>query len=272
MEEILLRPKGEIGILIEAESINPDMFKGKSQDEIERLLVWQGPARLPLSDFFDVEVKASGGSGETSTESSIIIDGDVPRVKHIGHGMKTGKIEIRGSSGMHVGSEMTGGSIIVKGDAGSWAGMEMKGGLLHIDGNAGDHIGCAYRGSWRGMSGGRIEIVGSAKSQVGGGITGGEIIVYGDVENFCGIRQGGGLIIVKGSAIRGVGAEMNGGVIAVCGKIKQFTPGFIQTGSEKNPKLGEIQLDGILEKYTGDYAISKNPKGILYASGNDQGL
>lgn len=265
MGKILLKPKGEIGIMIEAEVVKPENFAGKSQKEIEQLLIWQGPSQLPLSDFFDVDIAPSDGSEETS----IIIDGDVPRVKHIGHGMKSGKIEILGSVGMHVGSEMAGGSIIVKGDAGSWAGMEMKGGLLHITGNVGDHVGCAYRGSWRGMSGGKIKIDGNARSQLGGGITGGEIMVSGNVENFCGIRQGGGIIIIKGSAIRGVGAEMSGGTIAVCGRINQFTPGFVQAGSEKNPKLGENQLEGIFTKFTGDYAIGKNPKGTLYASGSD---
>ena len=88
--EVLLKPKGEIGIMVEAEVINPVFFAGKSRDEIERLIVWQGPVKLPLSDFFDVEITGSGASEETS----IIIEGDVSRVKHIGHGMKVGKIEI----------------------------------------------------------------------------------------------------------------------------------------------------------------------------------
>jgi formylmethanofuran dehydrogenase subunit C len=147
--------------------------------------------------------------------------------------------------------------------------MEMKGGLLHILRDAGDHVGCAYRGNWRGMSGGKIVIDGNARSQLGGGITGGEIVVGGSVENFCGIRQGGGTILVKGSAVRGVGAEMSAGTVAVCGEIEQFTPGFVETGRENNPKLGENQLVGSFAKFTGDYAISKNPKGILYALDNN---
>jgi formylmethanofuran dehydrogenase subunit C len=258
--EVLLKPRGEIGIMVEAEVINPVIFAGKSRDEIERLIVWQGPAKLPLADFFDVETRGSGAPEDTS----IIIEGNVSRVKHIGHGMKAGKIEVCGCAGMHIGSEMSGGSILVKGNAGSWSGMEMKGGLLHIEGDAGDHVGCAYRGSWRGMSGGSIQIDGNAQSQLGGGLTGGEIVVGGDVENFCGIRQTGGLILVKGRAVRGVGAEMNGGTIAVCGGIKQFTPGFVEAGRESNPKLGENQLLGDFGKFSGDYALSKNPKGLLY--------
>jgi formylmethanofuran dehydrogenase subunit C len=260
MAEILLRPKGRIGITVEAEVIRPDIFAGKKKEEIERLLVWQGPVSLPLAEFFDVDVAGIS----TPEETDILIVGDVPRVKRIGQGMKAGRIEIHGSAGMHLGAEMAGGSISVRGDAASWAGMEMKGGLLHIAGSAGDHVGSAYRGSWRGMTGGEIQIDGSARSQLGGGLAGGQIIVAGNVENFCGIRQSGGLILVKGSAVRGTGAEMNGGTIAVCGAIKQFSPGFVGTGREENTKLGNMQLDGWYAKFTGDYALGKNPKGSLY--------
>jgi len=265
--EVLLKPRGEIGIMVEAEVINPSIFAGKSELEIEQLIVWQGPVQLLLSEFFEVDI-VGGSATLHPEESSIVIEGDVSRVKHIGHGMKAGTIEIHGSAGMHVGSEMAGGSIRVLGNAGSWAGMEMKGGLLHILGDTGDHVGCAYRGNWRGMSGGKIVIDGNARSQLGGGITGGEIVVGGSVENFCGIRQGGGTILVKGSAVRGVGAEMNGGTLAICGEIEQFTPGFVETGREDNPKLGDNPLVGSFTKFAGDYAISKNPKGVLYVRDN----
>jgi formylmethanofuran dehydrogenase subunit C len=260
MAEIILKSKGSIGILVEAEVIQPDIFAGKKKEEIEGLLVWQGPVQLPLSEFFDVDVNGMG----TSEETSILIEGDVSRIKRIGEGMKAGRIEIHGSAGMHLGAEMAGGSILVQGDAGSWAAREMKGGLLHIAGSAGDHVGSAYRGSWRGMTGGQIRIDGSARSQLGGGLAGGQIVVAGNVENFCGIRQAGGLILVKGRAVRGVGAEMNGGTIAVCGEIRQFSPGFVEAGREENPKLGDVQLEGLYAKFTGDYALGKNPKGSLY--------
>ncbi|VVB85783.1 Molybdenum-containing formylmethanofuran dehydrogenase 1 subunit C [uncultured archaeon] len=262
MSEVLLRPKGSIDIMVEAEVINPDIFAGKKTSEIEQMIVWQGAKQLPLSEFFDIE----GNSGNIAADTKIIIEGDVPRIKHIGHGMKAGEIVIEGSTGMHVGSEMAGGSILVKGNAGSWAGMEMKGGTLHITGNAGDHVGCAYRGSWRGMTGGRIIIDGSAKSQLGGGMSGGEIHVGGSVENFAGIRMNNGLVVVKGDAVRGVGAEMTGGIFVVCGKIKQFSPGFEYANTEKGPKAGETALLGEFAKFTGDFAISRTPKGILYAS------
>jgi formylmethanofuran dehydrogenase subunit C len=265
MAEILLRSKGRIGITVEAEVIRPDIFAGKKKEEIEGLIVWQGAKQFPLAEFFDVDVSRPNPSKEMKPEeTSIIIEGDVSRVKRIGQGMKVGRIRIQGSAGMHLGEEMSGGSILVEGDAGSWTGMGMLGGQIHIQGNGADHIGSSYRGSWRGMTGGEILIDGNARSQLGGGMVGGRIIVAGNVENFCGIRQSGGLILVKGSAVRGVGAEMNGGTIAVCGAIKQPSPGFVETGREENAMLGDIRLDGWYARFTGDYALGKNPKGSLY--------
>ncbi len=265
MAEILLRCKGSIGIMIEAEVIRPDLFAGKKKEEIEELVVWQGAMQLPLAEFFEVNVsRGTLPEEDKAEETSIIIEGDVSRVKRIGQSMKAGSIKIHGSAGMHLGAEMAGGSILLRGDAGSWAGMEMKGGLIHILGNAADHVGSAYRGSWRGMTGGEIQIDGNAKSQLGGGMVGGRIIVAGNVENFCGIRQSGGLILVKGSAVRGAGAEMNGGTIAVCKAITQPSPGFVKTCREENPKLGDVQLEGWYVRFAGDYALSKNPKGTLY--------
>ena len=262
MAEYLLSLKEKIGITVEAEAIRPDGFAGKKREQIEALPVWQGPRKLALSEFFDVEVRDGASSGPA--ETAIIIEGDLSRVKRIGQGMKEGKIEISGSVGMHLGEEMNGGDILVKGDAGSWAGMEMKGGSIHILGNADDHVGSAYRGSWRGMTGGEIRIEGSARSALGAGLVGGRIIVAGDVQNFCGIRQSGGAIIIRGSAVRGVGAEMNGGTIAVCGSIRQFSPGFVFAARDNDPVIGEERLEGSYSRFTGDYSLGKNVKGTLY--------
>jgi formylmethanofuran dehydrogenase subunit C len=264
IRKVRLTPKGEIDIMVEAETISPDSFAGKSEAELCELLVWQGPREVLLSEFFEVEAWDEETTGDGDGTVDILIDGDVSRVKRIGQRMTKGKIEIFGSAGMHLGSEMAGGEIEVRGDAGPWAGMNMTGGILEVSGDVGDHAGSAYRGSWRGMSGGNILVRGNARSQVGGGMSGGEILVQGSVENFCGIRQSGGLIVVEGDAVRGVGAEMIGGSIAVLGEIHQFTPGFVAAGTERDLALGERKVEGEFAKFLGDYAISKNPKGVLF--------
>jgi formylmethanofuran dehydrogenase subunit C len=262
MADVILKPTGNFDLTVEAEVVTPDNFAGKSADEIGKLLVWQGPAEYPLSDFFSVE----GNGGSSAEDTTIIIDGDIPRVKRIGQEMTAGKILVKGSVGMHTGSTMSGGEIVVEGDSESWAGMDMKGGSIHIKGNAKDHIGCAYRGSWKGMTGGRITVDGDAVSQVGGGLAGGEIIIGGSVKHFSGIRINGGLLVIKGNAFRTVGAEMTGGTIVVGGCIERFTPGFTMEGVESDLKFGDIECPGEYKKFTGDYAIPQKGKGVMYVS------
>lgn len=262
MAEVILKPISKFELTIEAEVITPDNFAGKNAQEIGKLLVWEGPQQLPLSDFF--EVKGNGGS--SAQDTTIVIDGNVSRVKRIGEAMTAGRILVKGSTGMHVGAFMQGGEILVEGNSDSWPGMEMKGGLLHIKGNSLDHVGSAYRGSWKGMTGGRIVIDGNAGNQVGGGMSGGEIVIGGNVDNFCGTRINGGLIVVKGNAIRTVGAEMTGGTIVVGGRIEKFTPGFQQTATESNLKFNDIECPGEFKKFAGDYAIPQKGKGVLYVS------
>ncbi|HII00564.1 TPA: formylmethanofuran dehydrogenase subunit C [Methanosarcinaceae archaeon] len=266
MAEVVLIPKKEIDIKLEAEVITPDAFAGKSAEEIGKLEIWQGPKTYLLSEFFDVERNEEDFSGETAEDTLIRIKGDMLRVKKIGEGMTAGRIEIEGSAGMHVGTGMKGGEILVSGDVNSWAGMEMEGGLLQIKGNAGDHVGCAYRGSWHGMKGGRIVIEGSARHQLGGGMDGGEIFVEGNVEGFCGIRQTGGLIAVRGGALRTVGVEMSGGTLLIGGRIERFSPGFECVGSETGPAFGDFEYAGEFKKFAGDFAISKRAKGVLYVA------
>ena len=261
MAEIKLVPKGKIGITVEAEVIRPDAFAKLSKEEIERLQVWQGPRELPLSEFFEVDVRA----GEAPEDTKIVIDGDVSRVKRIGQGMKSGRIEILGSAGMHLGAEMAGGSILVQGDADSWAGMEMKGGLLQIEGNAGDHVGSAYRGSWRGMTGGQIRIE-RERAQPAGRRPGGRI----DHRS----RKRGKLLrhspewrpdTCQGQCSAGIGRrDDRRHQSPSSAQSEQFCPGFVDAGREDNPKVGELQLEGKFAKFNGDFAISKNPKGILY--------
>ncbi|ABR55676.1 Formylmethanofuran dehydrogenase [Methanococcus aeolicus Nankai-3] len=273
--DIILTPTKKPDISIEADVISPDYFAGKTIDEIKSLEVWQGPIKLPLSDFFDVKIENNekdkadgrGGAPKDINEINIIINGDVDRIKYIGTEMTGGTITINGNTGIRIGSSMKGGSITINGNAGSWTGMEMKGGSITINGNAGDYIGCAYRGSWEGMTGGTITINGNAGKNVATGLKGGTITINGDVDEFCGIRQNGGLIVINGNVTRTVGVEMTKGTLVVCGNIRGFAPGFEQIGVEKDIVLKDgTKINGKFLKFKGDIAIVPKPKGILYVS------
>lgn len=116
MADVILKPTGNFDLTVEAEVVTPDNFAGKTTEEIGKLLVWQGPKEYPLTDFFSVQ----GNGGNSAEDTTIIVEGDIPRVKRIGQEMTAGRVLIKGSAGMHMGSGMKGGEIIIEGDADSW--------------------------------------------------------------------------------------------------------------------------------------------------------
>ena len=79
MVEIKLKLKNNPIFPLEADSISPDKFAGKSVDEIKKLTIYHGNEKGTIGDFFDV----SGSSGDLN-DLKIIIDGDVSDVKRIG--------------------------------------------------------------------------------------------------------------------------------------------------------------------------------------------
>ncbi|MEM2754828.1 MAG: formylmethanofuran dehydrogenase subunit C, partial [Candidatus Methanomethylicia archaeon] len=76
MGEVILTPKEVFKVLIDAETISPDKFAGKTIDQIRSLRVYEGGRRRTLSELFNVE----GDVGNSPQEVSIIINGDVSKV------------------------------------------------------------------------------------------------------------------------------------------------------------------------------------------------
>lgn len=263
MEKVTLTPNGQKYLVLEAEVITPDMFAGKTLEEIAALKVWEGNTTWPLGKFFDI----SGKTASTAAEQAIVINGSVPRVKYIGAKMTDGAILCKGDVDMYCGAWMKGGSIIVKGNVDAFAGIQMEGGNLVIEGNAGNYLGAAYRGDWRGMKGGNIVVYGNAGCDIGEYMIGGTITVKGNVNINAGIHAGravgakepGGKIIIYGNSPGRVGAQMIRGNIYVLGAIETMMPGFTLKGTE------EVELDGkksTFKVYTGDRAEAG--KGTLY--------
>lgn len=191
-------------IPIEADSICPDHFIGRSQAEIEALPAFYGRRKVTLGDLFTVE-------GEDSDQ--IVVEGDLRHVKKIGQRMTQGRITVRGDVGLHLGAYMRGGEIVVEGNAGDWAGAHMQGGRLWIKGNAGHLIGAAYRGEKRGMNRGEIVVEGDAGQEVGAQMRRGLIVVLGDVGDFAGAKMIAGSIFVFGRLGARAGAGMKRGTI-----------------------------------------------------------
>lgn len=253
-----LLPKIGPTISVEAEVITPDMFAGKSLDEIINLPVWEGNMKRKLGDFFEVEGKVA----ERSEDSRIVIDGDASRIKYIGARMAAGEIVVKGSVDMHAGDEMKGGRIVIEGNADSFTALSMQGGEIIIKGYTKDYLGSAPRGEWRGMWNGKIIVEGNAGREVGSWMMGGLIYVKGNVGALAGVHMKGGTIIVGGDAGIRIGAEMTGGTIIVLGKLEKVLPGFSYQGVADKIKINEKVPKGPFLRFVGD--LVEDGKGNLF--------
>jgi formylmethanofuran dehydrogenase subunit C len=260
MAEIKLKLKKQPDFPIEAESITPNNFAGKTTAEIKKLPLYHGKELVNIGSFFDV----SGKSDELG-DTKIVIDGDLSKVKRIGEKMSEGEIIVNGNVGMHVGSNMSGGKITVNGDADDWAGAMMKNGKLEINGDAGHYVGAAYRGFWKGMNNGIIKVSGKVGNEALSWVNGSgpakryPTLICGSAGSFLGIHSHGGTIIVEGDCDRCAGADQVRGTIVVKGKISRILPSFKKVGEVKEIILmnGDT-IKGNFVQYSGDHSVAKN--------------
>ena len=258
-EVILILKKEIAGASLEAEVISPNVFVGKTIDEIKSLQLWKGNRQVPITDYFNV----SGETGSTAEETKIILEGDLSKAKHIGEGMTAGEILIKGNAGMHTAAKMKGGKVTVEGNVDDWTGVEMKGGALTIFGNARNYLGAAYRGASVGMQGGTIELNGDCGTEAGEWMKKGTITIKGKVGSFAGIHMQGGLIILHNLVAERVGAEMKNGKIIIHGKVEELLPSFKFDGEVASAVINEEkEIEGPFLKFIGD--IAEKGKGEIY--------
>lgn len=260
MAEIKLKLKKQPEFPLEAESISPDNFAGKSANDIKKLEIYHGNEIVTIGDYFSV----SGKSGDVN-DLKIVIDGDLSNVKRIGEKMTGGEIVINGDVGMHVGNQMKGGKILVNGNADDWAGAMLNGGELEITGDAGNYVGSAYRGFWKGMTNGVIKVKGKvgveAMLWARGSVPAKKLptLICGSAGSFLGIHNHGGTIIVEGDVDRCAGADQIRGIIVIKGKVSRLLPSYKKIGEVKEIELfnGE-KITGKFTEYGGDFSVKKN--------------
>jgi len=253
---------GELKFPVIAECITPDVFQGKTREEIEELKVWEGNKQKNLSELFRIDEAKM----ESPPESFIItVNGDVSKVRGIGSGMKDGEITINGDAGMHLGEEMKGGKITVHGNLGAWAGAMMKGGTIEVHGNAGDYLGAPYRGCSDGMRGGKIIVYGNVGTEAGAYMKKGIIKIYGNAGQFLGFRMHGGTIYVQKDCEARAGACMTDGKIVVNDFLESVVPTFPIDSVKAKVKIEEDEsAEGPFYVFLGD--LAENGKGKLYVS------
>jgi len=265
---IVLTPLKKYQYPIIAECINPDIFQGKTIEEISNLSVWEGNKERKLFELFKIETTSA-------TSPDITINGNVIKVKRIGWGMTQGEVVVNGNAGMHLGKKMSGGKIVVNGNTEGWTGSQMKGGLIEITGNAGDYLGSPYRGSTVGMRKGKIIVHGNVGTDAAIYMKSGIIKIHGNAGSFMGFRMTGGVIHVAKNAGTRLGACMTGGKIVVSGTLENIMPTFalelikgkvkIETG-EKAIGPFYLFLGDLAETGKGKLFLSKekNPQLVQY--------
>ncbi|MGQ9718455.1 MAG: formylmethanofuran dehydrogenase subunit C [Nitrososphaerales archaeon] len=265
MASILLKLKAKVERPLDSYVISPDVFAGKSLEEIKNLEMWQGNKKVKLGGLFDV----SGEVGQKAEDISITIEGDLSKARRIGKQMTSGKILVNGNAGFYVGDGMKGGEIHVKGNVDSWLGFEMKGGTIEVDGDARDFVGAGYRGSKNGMSGGTITIKGRAGSEAGCFMRDGTIRVNGDIGLHAGVHMQGGTILVFGDADGRMGSGMTGGKVIVAGKVPDILPSFLIDEVKPNVKVGSDKIAGPFYSFSGDMTEGGNGKVFVSVQKNE---
>lgn len=268
---LLLRIQTSSPIPIEVESIRPDLLRGQATDDIARIGIQHGNAKVALGELFTV-------SGSLTDDAAIEWLGDCSQVRGIGLGMTCGTVRIIGNAGMHTGAGMRGGRILCEGSAGDWLGCEMLGGSIVVDHNAGDCVGGTYRGGQRGMTGGEILIRGSAGHEIGRKLRRGMIAIGGTCGNGAGFGMIAGTIVLNGAVGRHLGAGMKRGTI-VClgaGDDIEHLPTFRHSGrispeffrvlrNQLKPLqsfLSATPIDASFDRYVGD-AVEQGQGEIL---------
>ena len=281
---VILSLKEALDIPLEADTITPTQFAGKSVKEIGKIPVKKGNEVLALKDFFDI----SGESGPTPDETEILVKGDLRKVKMIGKGMNGGQITVEGDTGMYLGAEMIAGRIHVKGSVGPWAAAEMEGGNIQIEGDAGDYLCSGYRGTPEGMKGGRVYVAGDVGREMAAHMRKGFIAVKGDVGPQSAIRMMGGTIIVVGDMAERVGVQATKGMIFCLGKLDSLFPTYKFSGSSEREfvnyylrYLNDRRPDFLSEsvdtsekwvKYMGDFAEASPGEEIYIRASKNQHL
>ena len=255
---LTLRSRSRDAVGFAAEALLPEAVAGLSPREVAGLPLWVGNRTEPAGELFDIEGEAADGH--------LVFEGDFTNARGIGQRMASGRITVRGSTGLHVGAQMRGGTIEVEGSAGDWAGAEMHGGILKIAGTAGNSLGAAYPGSRVGMRDGAIIVAGHVGHEAGLCMRRGLIAVGGRAGNGLGRAMVAGSVFAFGPVGTRAGAGMKRGSIALFGGTPPLLPTFCSTGRlrphfvtiylkwlrERGATVPDEAFSGTFEKFNGD--------------------
>ena len=243
---VTLRLRNVPTIPVSLKGIVPERFRDCAQSEWSKFVVAVGNQKVPIAEWFQVEVTGQP-SAEENLHDELTLIGDLSNFHEIGHGLSEGSIVVQGNVGHSLGSGMTGGHIIVRGSAGCYAGAQIKGGKIDIEGNALDWLGAAYSGSKLGMQGGQITVGGSAGHGAGYRMRRGCIVIRQNAGRRLGWDMFAGTIVVGETVAQQCGTRMKRGTIiltspASAAKNTAQIPITFSVGSQVQPVFMQLLL------------------------------
>lgn len=206
---------------LDLSALTPAALSGLKPTALRRLRIPAGGRQAALGDLFEI----SGDEPRT-----LRLHGLHGGCHRVGHGMREGRIEVKGSVGDELGREMRGGEIRISSHAGAGAGMGMRGGFIQVNGSAGDALGGLTPGATRGMNGGVLIVAGNVGARCGERMRRGLVVVGGDAGDYLGDRMLAGTIMVLGRSGAHVGFGMRRGSLLLAAAPAFATPNYRDCG------------------------------------------
>lgn len=217
-----LRLRAQPDFRVDLGGVLPVRLAPMTADEVARVALRHGNARLALGELFDITEVAADAP-------ELRLEGELSRFDAIGHGLDGGVLRVDGAVGDRLGLAMCGGEIRVHGAAGQLVGCEMAGGMIEVDGDVGDFAGGALPGSMDGMRGGTLIIRGNAGARCADRMRRGTILIHGDAGDFLASRMVAGTLALAGRAGSHCGYGMRRGTLVFAGAAPAVPPTFVAT-------------------------------------------
>ncbi len=256
MTTMIFTLKSQPEFPVDISAMVPDKLAGKTRAQIGAIKLFNGKRKVALSTLFSI----SGQDPE-----NIRIQRSCQKLTHIGHGMRRGKIQVRGDCGDFLGKDMSGGELNVTGSAGAWTASGMSGGLIEISGNVADYLAANFSGEQHGMSDGTVIVCGNAGDRVGERMRRGMIVIKGQTGEYCANRMLAGTIIVLGKTGAYLGYGMKRGTIVLTKKPRHIIATFRHCGLLKIEFLRLLFKQMALSNKQFAFFRNFGPEAIRYA-------
>ncbi len=187
---------------IDGTCICPDLFAGKSPEQIRAIVLSTECGNVAFCDVFEISIDA------IPSEPQLVIRGNCDSIVGLGSKMQKGTMCILGNVGDYTAKCMGGGTLVISGDANDHLGAGMTDGLIYVVGNCRHGLASPLAGKKSGMRGGDVLVAGSVGDRACERMRRGTVFIAGNVGDYCAPQMIAGSLVVMGK----MGCEWGGGM------------------------------------------------------------